>query len=131
MSVGDQVIDTFKVADREPVMRKVSIPAAQLGAGDMVEMKIDTGQSFVPAQTPVAKSGDQRELGVRVFHAFVEAEVSRGRGEERAGAPRARTRASRLGTWYLVSRIQSPRARGRGPRLPLRAPPWRRRISSS
>jgi hypothetical protein len=72
VSVGDQVVDTFKVADREPVMRKVSISAAQLGAGDMVEMKIDTGQSFVPAQTPVAKSGDQRELGVRVFHAFVE-----------------------------------------------------------
>ncbi len=72
VSVGDQVIDTFKVADREPVMRKVSISAAQLGAGDMVEMKLDTGESFVPAQTPVAKSSDQRELGVRVFHAFVE-----------------------------------------------------------
>ena len=73
VSVGDQVIDTFKVADKEPVMRKVSIPAEQLGTGDMVEMKIDTGQSFVPAQTPAAKSSDQRELGVRVFHAFVEA----------------------------------------------------------
>jgi hypothetical protein len=72
VSVGDQVIDTFKVADREPVMRKVAISAAQLGAGDMVEMKLDTGVSFVPAQTPVAKSSDQRELGVRVFHAFVE-----------------------------------------------------------
>jgi hypothetical protein len=72
VSVGDQVIDTFRVADREPVMRKVSISAAQLGAGDMVEMKLDTGQSFVPAQTPVAKSSDQRELGVRVFHAFIE-----------------------------------------------------------
>jgi hypothetical protein len=72
VSVGDQVIDTFKVPDREPVMRKVSISAAQLGAGDMVEMKLDTGQAFVPAQTPVAKSADQRELGVRVFHAFVE-----------------------------------------------------------
>lgn len=72
VSVGDQVVDTFKVADREPVMRKISIPAAQLGTADMVEMKLDTGVSFVPAQTPVAKSGDQRELGVRVFHAFVE-----------------------------------------------------------
>ena len=72
VSVGDQVVDTFKVEDREPVMRKVSISAAQLGAGDRVEMKLDTGQAFVPAQTPVAKSSDQRELGVRVFHAFVE-----------------------------------------------------------
>lgn len=73
VSVGDQVIDTFRVADREPLMRKVAITSAQLGTGDMVEMKIDAGQSFVPAQTPVAKSADQRELGIRVFHAFVEA----------------------------------------------------------
>jgi hypothetical protein len=71
--VGDQVIDTFAVPEREPVMRKVTIPAAQLGSGEMVEMTIDAGQSFVPAQTPAAKSADHRELGVRVFHAFVEA----------------------------------------------------------
>jgi hypothetical protein len=37
-----------------------------------VEVKIDTGASFVPALTPAAKSRDPRELGVRVFHAFVE-----------------------------------------------------------
>jgi hypothetical protein len=73
VAVGDQTIDTFTLKDREPVMRKIAIPAAQLGAGDMVEMKIDAGQSFIPAQTPAAKSTDQRELGVRVFHAFVEA----------------------------------------------------------
>lgn len=73
VSVGGQVVDTFPVPSRDPVMRKVSISAAQLGAEDMVEMTIDSGQSFVPAQTPAAKSADQRELGVRVFHAFVEA----------------------------------------------------------
>jgi hypothetical protein len=73
VSAGDQVIDTFQVTNREPVMRKVPITAAQLGDGEMVEMKIDAGQSFVPAQTPAAKSADHRELGVRVFHAFVEA----------------------------------------------------------
>lgn len=72
VKVGDQVIDTFPLADREPVMRKVPITQAQLGAGDMVEMTIDAGQSFVPAQTPAAKSADHRELGLRVFHAFVE-----------------------------------------------------------
>jgi hypothetical protein len=38
----------------------------------MVELKIDAGESFIPAQTPSAKSTDPRELGVRVFHAFVE-----------------------------------------------------------
>ena len=72
MSVGDQVIDTFKVADREPVMRKVSDHGRPARRGDMVELKLDADQTFVPAQTPAAKSGDPRELGVRVFHAFVE-----------------------------------------------------------
>jgi hypothetical protein len=73
VTVGGQVIDSFKLTNREPVMRKVAVTAAQLGSGDMVEMKIDAGLSFVPARTPVAKSSDQRELGIRVFHAFVEA----------------------------------------------------------
>lgn len=72
ISTGDQPLDQFTLADRERVLRKVSVSAAQLGAGDMVEIKIDTGGSFVPAQVPAAKSTDTRELGIRVFHAFVE-----------------------------------------------------------
>jgi hypothetical protein len=73
VTVGDQAIDKFTLADKEAVIRKVPISAQQLGAADMVELKIDAGGSFVPAQTPAAKSTDPRELGVRVFHAFVEA----------------------------------------------------------
>lgn len=72
ISTGDQQLDQFTLGDRERVLRKVSVSAAQLGAGDMVEIKIDTGASFVPAQVPAAKSTDTRELGIRVFHAFVE-----------------------------------------------------------
>jgi hypothetical protein len=72
VTVGDQAIDKFTLADKEAVIRKVPISAQQLGAADMVELKIDAGGSFVPAQTPAAKSTDPRELGVRVFHAFVE-----------------------------------------------------------
>jgi hypothetical protein len=72
VSIGDQPIDKFTLANQESVIRKVPITAQQLGAADMVELKIDAGESFIPAQTPAAKSTDPRELGVRVFHAFVE-----------------------------------------------------------
>ena len=29
-------------------------------------------EAFAPAQTPAANSSDTRELGIRVFHVFVE-----------------------------------------------------------
>lgn len=72
VTIGDQTIDKFPVPNGEAIIRKVPIAAQQLGTADMVELKIDAGESFVPAQTPAAKSTDPRELGVRVFHAFVE-----------------------------------------------------------
>jgi hypothetical protein len=72
VSVGGQVVDRFNLASPSAVIRKVPIAAAQLGAGDTVEITIDAGSSFVPARTPAAASADPRELGVRVFHAFVE-----------------------------------------------------------
>ncbi len=70
--VGGQQVDAVTITDQQPLIRKIPVTAAQLGTGDMVEVAIDTGRSFVPAQVPSAKSGDSRELGVRVFHAFVE-----------------------------------------------------------
>ena len=45
---------------------------AQLGDGDMAELQIRVDKTFVPAQVPAARSTDPRELGVRVFHAFVD-----------------------------------------------------------
>jgi hypothetical protein len=72
VTVGDQPIDQFEIRTGEPVIRKVAVSAVQLGGGDTVEVKIDAGASFVPALTPAASSRDPRELGVRVFHAFVE-----------------------------------------------------------
>jgi hypothetical protein len=72
VTAGDQQIDQFTISDLTRVLRKVPVTAAQLGGADMAEIKIDAGASFVPAQVPAAKSADGRELGVRVFHAFVE-----------------------------------------------------------
>jgi hypothetical protein len=70
--IGEQVVDQFTLENQESMIRKAPISAAQLGAGDTVELTVDAGTSFIPAQTPAAKSSDPRELGVRVFHAFVE-----------------------------------------------------------
>ena len=38
----------------------------------MAELRIVVDKTFVPALTPEAASKDPRELGVRVFHAFVD-----------------------------------------------------------
>jgi hypothetical protein len=72
VSIAGQVLDRFVLNTREAVIRRIPVRASQLGTADMVDLVLDAGQSFVPAQTPAAKSGDPRELGVRVFHAFVE-----------------------------------------------------------
>ena len=69
--VGDLVLDTFPL-EREEVIRKIPVAAAQFGATDIVEMKIGVDRTFVPALTPGSTSKDLRELGLRVFHVFVE-----------------------------------------------------------
>ena len=83
--IGEQVVDQFTLSNPEAMIRKTAIGAAQLGTADTVELVIDAGTSFVPAQTPAAKSGDPRELGVRVFHAFIEPK-SRVRATTASGA---------------------------------------------
>ncbi len=70
--IGDQAVATIPLkADAAPVLR-YPITAAQLGTGDMVEIKFTADKTFVPALEASMKSGDPRELGARFFHVFVE-----------------------------------------------------------
>ena len=70
--IGDQTVATIPLkADAAPVLR-YPITAAQLGSGDMVEIKFTADKTFVPALEASMKSGDPRELGARFFHVFVE-----------------------------------------------------------
>ena len=69
--VGEQVVDTFTLGPK-PDVRRIPIAASQLGADDKVELKISVDKTFVPAVVTAGGQRDQRELGVRVFHAFVE-----------------------------------------------------------
>jgi hypothetical protein len=69
--VGEQVLDTFTLGAK-PDVRRIPISGAQLGAEDKVELRIGVDKTFVPAVVTAGGQRDQRELGVRVFHAFVE-----------------------------------------------------------
>lgn len=71
LTIGDRVLATFPVASSEEFIKRVLIPRAVLGDADMVELHIQLDRTFVPALLRVNR--DIRELGLRVFHAYVEA----------------------------------------------------------
>jgi|SRR5581483_1719686 len=72
ISLGGQVLDTFSMTPRQQVMRKIPLSSAQLGSADMDLLTIAVDKTFVPALIPAANSKDPRELGIRVFHAFIQ-----------------------------------------------------------
>ena len=69
---GSEVVDRFNLASTEMELRRVDIPASALGAAETVDLTISVDQTFVPASVPALESNDSRELGVRVFWAFVQ-----------------------------------------------------------
>jgi hypothetical protein len=70
--VGATVVDSFPLPSEMRELRRISLPAATLGTGDTVEMTIGVDRTFVPAAQPSLRSSDARELGIRVFRAYVE-----------------------------------------------------------
>lgn len=72
VKVNGQQVDTIAVAPRQQFLHKTPLTVDQLGTGDMVEVTLDVDKTFVPALNPSGNNRDPRELGVRIFHAFVE-----------------------------------------------------------
>jgi hypothetical protein len=72
VTLNSQAIDTFTLEPHQRLLRRVPITAAQIGTAEMVDLQIRVDRTWIPAQTPAAKSTDTRELGVRVFHAFID-----------------------------------------------------------
>jgi hypothetical protein len=68
---GNEAVATFTVPELGSKLKKIPITAAQLGTGEMAELRIDVDQTFVPAKLP-GGSKDVRELSIRVYHAFIE-----------------------------------------------------------
>ena len=72
VSLGGQTLDRFTLVPNDLQLRKIKLPAAQLGTLDMAELQVSVDKTFVPAAVNPSASKDPRELGVRVFHAFVD-----------------------------------------------------------
>ena len=71
ITMADQVVDEFTLKPKQPELRKVPLKADQLGTGDVSELVVTVDKTYVPAVVN-SSSKDPRELGVRVFHAFVD-----------------------------------------------------------
>jgi len=72
LRIGNVVIDSFMLPPRQRELRKVNLTAAQMGTGETVEVSVAVDKTFVPATVTQLKSTDSRELGIRVFRAYVQ-----------------------------------------------------------
>jgi hypothetical protein len=71
ITINGQPVTTFAASSALPELRRIPITAAQLGAKDMAELRIEVDRTFVPSKLPNSAK-DNRELGLRVYHVFVE-----------------------------------------------------------
>lgn len=72
LALNGQPLASFTLEPEKLELRRIPMTAAQLGSDDMAELRISVDKSYVPALIPAANSKDPRELGIRVFHAFVD-----------------------------------------------------------
>jgi hypothetical protein len=66
LKIGDQQVGQFAADSKGPALLTFPLTAAQLGSADTVELSIDVDKTFKPG------GPDPRELGIRVFHTYVE-----------------------------------------------------------
>ena len=71
IAIGDQTVTTFAATASSPTLLRIPITAAQLGSSVLTDIRLELDRTFVPAKLP-AGGRDSRELGIRVYHAFVE-----------------------------------------------------------
>jgi hypothetical protein len=71
VTLGGEVVDSFTLQPKQPELRKIPLKASRLGDGDVAELVISVDKTYVPAVL-VAGNKDPRELGVRVFHAYID-----------------------------------------------------------
>ncbi len=67
IKVGDQTIGEFDAVAKLPTIISFPMTAAQLGTADMVDIALNVDKTFKPG------GADPRDLGIRVFHAYIEA----------------------------------------------------------
>lgn len=72
LTLNGQPLTDFTLEPGKQELKRIPLKADQLGESEMAEIRILVDKSYVPALIPAANSKDPRELGVRVFHAFVD-----------------------------------------------------------
>jgi hypothetical protein len=72
LTLNGQPLDEFTLQPGEQELKKIPLKADRLGPGDNAEVRIVVDKTYIPALVPGANSKDPRELGIRVFHAFVD-----------------------------------------------------------
>ena len=70
--LDDRSIDSFDLAAGAPQLRRIPVTADQFGPAETVRVTIAVDPPFVPAAIPALRSTDYRELGIRVFRAYVQ-----------------------------------------------------------
>jgi hypothetical protein len=66
LRIRDQVIGQFAADAKAPALKTFELTAEQLGPADMVDLVFEVDRTFKPG------GADPRELGIRVFHVYVE-----------------------------------------------------------
>ena len=70
--IAGQPVKDFVLMPAHRVLYKIPLTGAQLGTEEMVELRVLVDKTFVPALQPGSANKDPRELGMRVFHVFIE-----------------------------------------------------------
>jgi hypothetical protein len=66
LRIGDQTIGTFTASSKQRVLVTFPVTAAQFGSAEVSELVLDVDRTFSPG------GSDVRELGIQVFHTFVD-----------------------------------------------------------
>jgi hypothetical protein len=72
IGLGGQTVETLTIRPDTRALYKVKLPAALMGENELSELQIAVDKTFVPAVVSGGSNRDPRELGVRVFHAFID-----------------------------------------------------------
>jgi len=70
--VGESVVDAFDLEPGARQVRRIALEPSALGDAEIVELEVVCDKTFVPSKVAELQSSDTRQLGIRVFRAFVE-----------------------------------------------------------
>ncbi|MEQ1911366.1 MAG: hypothetical protein ABMA15_21290 [Vicinamibacterales bacterium] len=73
VTLGGQTVEAFDMEPDVLALHKIALPGALMGENELSELQIAVDKTFVPAVVTGGTSKDPRELGIRVFHAYVDA----------------------------------------------------------